>query len=398
MLPSEPVRTVDLQAGAAVGDLTPPWKTSLAGYGKRMGRPMRGIHDRPKVRALFLGEGGRGMVLVSVDLLIITDALRQQVAQQAKTLGLENFMLAATHTHGGPGNYAGNLLTSAAATGGYRAEVFHFLVDRIVQTMKKAQRLAQPAALGFGHGQVAGMNRHRRNPQGETDNDLVVLRVDDRHGQKMAMVVSFAAHPTVVGPNNDLMHGDYPGFLCRKLERETGAVTLFFNAASAELAPKVNGEGSEFAAARELGESLAQHAQQLANDITPQNEVALGWSRAQLSLPKVDARWLAPFPLTLVANGLLKITVPSQTLLQVFTVGEFHFAGFPCDFGVQLGKQLKRRSGGRIVPISYADGYLGYVIDEKSYQQGWYESKLSFYGPQFGEYLIRQSLRLAANF
>jgi len=44
-------------AGWGVADITPETEVPLAGYSGRHGKPSLGIHDRPHVKALVIGDG-----------------------------------------------------------------------------------------------------------------------------------------------------------------------------------------------------------------------------------------------------------------------------------------------------------------------------------------------------
>src|SRR5256885_1806 len=76
-------------------------------------------------------------------------------------------------------------------------------------------------------------NRVQTAGTGLVDPELTVIRIDDRHGQTMATIVHFSAHPVTLGPANTQTSGDYAGAACRLLEQHfgDGAVALFLNGA-----------------------------------------------------------------------------------------------------------------------------------------------------------------------
>ena len=57
-------------AGWGVADITPETEVPLAGYSGRHGKPSLGIHDRPHVKALVIGDGHSMAVRIG-DLLLI---------------------------------------------------------------------------------------------------------------------------------------------------------------------------------------------------------------------------------------------------------------------------------------------------------------------------------------
>ena len=66
------------------------------------------------------------------------------------------------------------------------------------------------------------------NREGPHDRDVDTLwfsRADDSGGSLLASLTVIACHPTSRG--GSLIGGDYPGFLMREVERQTGGIALF---------------------------------------------------------------------------------------------------------------------------------------------------------------------------
>ena len=104
---SQPVEA-EVRAGVAKEIFTLPAKVPLAGYSRRHGKPSTGVHDPAGVRALVLQDGDTVAVLASCDLLIIDERLFEAVRRRLDDLGVSGpmtLLLAATHTHSGPGAY-----------------------------------------------------------------------------------------------------------------------------------------------------------------------------------------------------------------------------------------------------------------------------------------------------
>lgn len=385
-------------AGAGEQGVLPPFTGSIAGYGVRQGIVFEGVHDIPKAKAIYLsssGEKGGGVAIVSVDLLLINNDLRERVEERIAPLGLRGFILCATHTHSSVGNYSRNLLTQIAATGGFRRESYEWIAEQIAKAVGQAKDNARAARMGWTRSEAPGLNRHRRDKAGETDPEFTLCKIETSGTREpIAYLVSYGAHPTVLGPSNRLITADFPGFLTRKLEREKGGIALFCNAGAAEIAPNPKSGGSDFESARSLGESLAEHCLRVEAHIATSGDPEIQFRSARVLLPGADPRPILGMPFTPLIQPFVSVSVPDVTRLQVLSIGDLHLATFPCDFGAKLGQELKRRGGGTTVPISYADDYVGYVVDEKSYRRGWYEAKLQFYGPRFGEFLLNESLSL----
>ncbi len=361
-----------------------------------MGRAFEGVHDRVFARALYLSSEGekRGIALISTDLLLIPNEMRAEIARRLETLNLGGFLLCATHTHSGPGNYFDNALGELAATGGYRKEVFDFLCEKIAESVFLAKKNIRTARFAAVRGSAEGLNRHRRAEDGDTDPELVLIRFEGEDGKGIGDLISFAAHPTVLGASNYLLSGDFPGALCREIEAKRETVAFFLNAGCAELKPVPPQGGEDFVAVQSMGVALAEKALELGANLQMTRELPFGFRSQRFQLPRFDASSVIFFPFDYLLTPWLDYETPDQCLLQTIQLGDVILAGFPCDFGVKLGKQLKSSRHGITIPIGYADGFIGYAVDECSYRQGWYESRLSFYGPGLGQFLVENSLSL----
>ncbi len=127
----------EVRVGVARETFNLPRHVPLAGYSKRKGRPSRGVHDPVGARALVLTDGRTTIALVSADLLIIdehiTDAVRAQLAAAAVPSDIV-LLLAATHTHSGPGAY-GHEFLEKISMGHFDPVVFEALVRTITQAI-----------------------------------------------------------------------------------------------------------------------------------------------------------------------------------------------------------------------------------------------------------------------
>src|SRR6476660_2916533 len=100
-----------LHAGAATVDMTPPPGLSTGGHGPA-GAIARGQLTRLYARAIYLTDGVKPLLLVSVESFAVPPAFQLEIQQNVlddlgKPLPLSSIIVAATHTHQGPGNYLG---------------------------------------------------------------------------------------------------------------------------------------------------------------------------------------------------------------------------------------------------------------------------------------------------
>src|SRR5437762_3386288 len=77
---------------------------------------------------------------------------------------------------------------------------------------------------------------NRRTPDGKpVDDEVGILRIDDDRGQTRAVLMNYACHPTVLGPDNLLASADFPGAAIDRIEAARGAFALFVNGAEGDV-------------------------------------------------------------------------------------------------------------------------------------------------------------------
>ena len=95
----------ELRAGFGSAPLPAPEGGPLAGYGGLRTRRAHGVLDAPEARALVLDQGDVRLALVTLDLVISRPGLRDRLREHASQRDVDSVLLAATHTHSGPGGY-----------------------------------------------------------------------------------------------------------------------------------------------------------------------------------------------------------------------------------------------------------------------------------------------------
>ena len=68
---------------------------------------------------------------------------------------------------------------------------------------------------------------------------MTVISFATREGKPIANLIHYGCHGTAAGRNPDITR-DWPGFMVDGLERETGAITLFFNGAEGDVGPRLS--------------------------------------------------------------------------------------------------------------------------------------------------------------
>ena len=78
-------------------------------------------------------------------------------------------------------------------------------------------------------------NRHTKIEPKPVDPELSVLRFDDLQGKPIAVLVNFAAHPTMLKPADRLFSADYPGQMKNEVERVLGTQCVFMQGAAGDM-------------------------------------------------------------------------------------------------------------------------------------------------------------------
>jgi hypothetical protein len=77
-------------------------------------------------------------------------------------------------------------------------------------------------------------NRHTKIEPKPSDRELAVMRFDDAAGKPVAILVNFAAHPTMLPSSTLKFSADYVGALKAEVTKETGAAAIFMQGAAGD--------------------------------------------------------------------------------------------------------------------------------------------------------------------
>lgn len=214
-----------LLAGIGRQKITPRVGTLLYGYFDRHA-PSEGVHDDLWARAVVLRQGDTTLALCSLEICVFrareVGRLRKEVASRCG-IQPENIFVFTTHTHAAPsGSYDD-----------WETPLVTLVADAIVQ----AYDSLQPAAIACGGGFLYGYNINRRWMDRPADPAVGLIRVDHRDGKPLAVIGNYACHAVVLGSNNLLISGDWPGYASRLIERDLGALALFSQGGAGDVNP-----------------------------------------------------------------------------------------------------------------------------------------------------------------
>lgn len=156
-----------IKIGWAQGDITPEQPVLLRGLFHA--RVSEGVMDPLTVTAWALESAGEHVVLVSCDLVsisdVLRDAVRSNISERVTDLHPLKVIISATHTHTAPEVYEG----FGMELGTMRIEDYiQYAAERIAETIESAWNLRTLGSLAYGMSYaVVGSNRRWVNDQGQ---------------------------------------------------------------------------------------------------------------------------------------------------------------------------------------------------------------------------------------
>ncbi len=236
--------------GSGLHDITGPVANTSGSGWENLFQIFSGLHTRQYARAFAIESpcNDKRILFISADVGLIWASLRNGVLaaiaadeELSRFYNAENLMLSATHTHQGPAGYAhedgGNLFHY-----GYDDLVYRTIVEGIVGAARLAhaniEAHRETAGIRLAAGELLNTNINRSlpafelNPEAElreflnargepidTDKRFVQLNLVRGNGSAVGVINWFGVHPTILGPELNLVSGDHKGFASLGFER-----------------------------------------------------------------------------------------------------------------------------------------------------------------------------------
>jgi hypothetical protein len=396
-----------LLAGTARRDITPPKGIYQIGYGDRA-KGNTGVHDTLSATALMLASGSSRIALVALDMLTINEFIVDRV--RARLAPCE-VLLCCSHTHSGPIAYADEKSPRR------NREYMDALVAAIVEAVEEAGTKLQAARLEYSHGEAnVGINRREkkpdgkmeigRNPEGPRDRSVQVVSVlAEADGRRLATLVNYACHGTVLGPDNLLISADWIGVMRSKVESELGGLALFLQGATANINPDMYWEDARvFEKVSEQGLKVADgvfRAIQAGSEKMKNSPLEIlrmdAWMPTEAPAettrpPKNYSKPLLamanmPGFMAIFADLLLNQRYPWKPIIEArdgfwsvpmrisaVRVGDLALVTFGAETFTEIGMKVKAASPARhTLFASITDGSISYLHTEESHAEGGYE-------------------------
>jgi hypothetical protein len=366
--------------------------------------------------------------MASCDILALDAGFAETLAVKAGAWGVaeEDFFIAATHTHSGPGGlFCGDRDFGALlelVMGRHDPALTNIFEGCVLSAVEASVRNMRPCTLSSSVLKSPGIGGNRNAPGRPGDGYLTVLRVETGDGDRV-LLYSTACHPTVLSAENLLVSADFPGETSRLLERGAVKAALFFNGSAGDVSTRHTRRGAGFEEVRRLARLLARQVTAADRAARPEDAVLKSsrvdvrlavrrgpdTARAAETLYRLQAEFEAAKNgggsglRTLEARcegamlGLLYSRHQPQARSRTVTVrflqaGPVVFAFFPVELFSALSNPLREQMPW-FVPVSYAGGYLGYLPDAAIEGTDNYEKYTTVFAYDQGEKLMAEVKR-----
>ena len=238
--------------GIARADITPPAGIYHRMWGAASHDRATGVHRPLTATAMVFisAENGEERAILALDHCLLwareMDELLREVSRRSG-FPAEHIVVAFSHTHA-----AGlmDLSRSNLPGGELIAPYLDGLAATLARLIGEARSNHLPTITTYGVGRCSlAANRDfwdeqsRQyvcgfNPDGPTDDTVLIARMVDKNERLLATVVNYACHPTTLGWENTLISPDFVGSMREVVERATGVPCVFLQGASGDLGPR----------------------------------------------------------------------------------------------------------------------------------------------------------------
>ncbi len=391
--------------GVARKDITPEIGGNLFGY--RPDLYSESINDNLTATAFAFVQGEEKFVLVTVCVCLIdtsvTDELRKLISQK-HNVKTGNIIICATHTHSGPST--NNMPGWGVVDMPYYESI---MKPGILNAVEEAFGNTQYVKIGVGIGKSElGVNRR----QLETDNtvnlgqcpwapynpQMTVISFKNEKNENVGNIIHYGCHGTCAGVNKEVSR-DWSGVMTDALEKESGAISAFFNGPEGDVGPRLS-NGATTAELRyiyETGNIGAKDAINIFSTIKEYKDFTVSSVYENIRLP-YDKRisydeaiagcneysqdsinkdkQMAVYFDKVKKSYEADFTEEEFTEIEqsVIRIGDVAFVGFPYELFSEIGMRINRAVKDlNVLSLSNANGSKGYFPTQDQLCRGGYE-------------------------
>jgi hypothetical protein len=360
----------------------------LAGFG--LNRIALGVRDPLWARAVWLEKGGRGALLVALDLVGLPHGRVRRLRGRLGEAG-EAAILCATHVHSGPDTIG--LWGPLPGLSGVSEAYLGRLEEAVAEAARRAREGRAPARLRAAAVRVEGVVKDIRPPAIKNETASALL-AEDAAGRPRAVLVSFALHPEALGAKNRFVTSDYPHFLREALERDFPGAVAFFAAADLGGMQTPDVREPSWEEARRVGETVAGRVTEALREAPTVPVPVVRFVRREVRFPVENRRFQAAFkagvfgretePLVEERDG--RWTVGSE--VAALRLGEILLVTVPGEAFPEVGREVFALMRARHkMLLGLGQDEVGYILPKEDFEPNRYEESMSL-GPETAPTLL----------
>jgi len=246
-----------MKLGFGKSCLTPKLGVELTGFGWFLNRKAESVETNLFARATAWDVDGFRFVLVICDLLGFTEEMSDKIVSgiaENNNISKENVLLAATHTHSGPG------MGCLVGCGEPDFETLANLPGKIIAAADEAfANLATVTSISINEDEFPFTFAYNRIKNDDTSIDPTIrtMRVE-REGAKPVAIVNHSCHPVCLRAT-PAISADFPYYFCDHLEN-AGFDAMYINGFCGNIDPYYTGH---YGAAQHAGKLLFDRTMEL---------------------------------------------------------------------------------------------------------------------------------------
>jgi hypothetical protein len=399
------VLNVTLKLGTAKVNITPKVPVHLAGFAHREGT-YASVEKDLYLRAFYFQqykkEGNFEAVLITADLIwwgadLVAEIEKELYEKNGIPIGSTVFH--ATHNHSGPQTASG----FTSHLGKCNSEYLKYLVDQVVLAIQKAmetveiveiERTSSSCNIGINRRKIIEENvLMAPNPNGVIDKELIVIKFMNRSEQLKAVLFHYACHPTTTGDN--FISSEFPGAASERIEQEfnENIVAGYLQGCCGDIRPNLTRDENFYRGDQDdvdrFGLRLANQGMDCYKKKNWEKVIPTHVKITKFSLLldfdiSPSEQSLNSYNDSLIQEWRQKqqLKDPKKRSLEftMLSIGKnLTFLGMNAEMVVEYGIYIKNTLNGKVIPIPYTNGMIGYVSTEKQLKEGGYESQESIY-------------------
>lgn len=412
-----------MKIGLAKELITPSFPVLLSGFAAQ--RKAESKYDDIFVKVMVYEKDNLYYGAISYDLVGFDELLMVELQKIMKqmNLNINNFAIAATHTHSAQGGIVesdnGLLKGTEYIFMPTNLALIKQIAEQSASALKHAIDDLQKARVYVCKDVLAGMGSNRNDRKFKGNDDLLAVFIEQVNGKK-ALIVNFACHPTVLNQDNMKISADFPGALDEFMDKRGYFYSMFLNGSCGDISTRFTRQNSGYEEVNRYGKLLADKIVEMREKAKSVSSVSIAVLQFPLALKlkKADSveeaeRKLNEYTSKVeeakakgINGGELRIiesykegaaanliyaknalgTTSHEIEISLYRINDDIFVGIPGELFSQLSNSIQDDN---IHFITYHKGYAGYFADEYAYEQFYYEALSSPFEKGQSEYMMR---------